>query len=425
MDMELAKDLAQDYLEERYGDKSNNLSDEINQLLVNEIQIRGLWIPEETLNALELLNGGEPVHTRECQNAINRRAFEMLDEVVENGGNVGDGLQGFDLAQVSVAERLTSNQGIEQYARQIRKAHQLLKSVGEMCDDNRLAGSILRLLAIRASRRVELVNLELTKTANLESTDRPRANIRKELKESTDLYLGHIDSFLTQFDHGQWKMPAPSVLAPKYPAVSQTGNSTSHWAVVCICVFLLVTVFSGVYHIANKVSNPNRSDRPSVKEFTRVDPMAADRAVKKWSVIAALRSWVEEKKKLPKLWDAIQVLRKGALENDTHFFTEAQELLNHAYVEQSKIEDYGALRMKTLQNAQILKKSSQLEKANYDDFAKWFMGLPHSQEAPEINPLAREELLRIEIELGNQRNSEMKKLNDLLKHLSDAKDGPE
>lgn len=383
---------------------------DVDHLLTVELQNGGFFIADDTLGAIEISKGGMPLDKHSISQTINLKSLLILDQVVAQGDVFNEG---FNLEQVAEAERLTSDARVTSYGARIREVHAKANSIRQICNDDPVAGSIFRLLAIRPSGRVKCVHDELKTQANEELPYAPLSKIRSKIDALFSEKSEHIASFLRQLPYGVEGAQTPVALSPMLAEEEPSKGSRT-------VSLLLFAVVGAVVLFSIWFDTKTKSKKPPVRyRVTNPDPMASYRAVEKYSAIAALRAYVEREETLPKLLDAMVVLKNGVFEEDDADFQKARDYMMEAYVDDSRIDAHEALRNEAQAILKSGKTKQETVEALYPAYAKWWSTVPAISNPRRAN--SAREVLELQKRLLKKRAGELKDTNEILKKIFELK----
>ncbi len=373
---------AEDYIRERRHEFSEKGETPVDEFLANELKSyeEPFFISETMICAVEISKGGEPVDARTVTHQLNQKAIETLDQVVIQGGRFDDAKSfcGLTLERASKFQHSGYAPKVTSYAKRIHETNGLAAKFHSICNDDTLAGSLLRLLAIRKSRRLWLIHKELEshsgKDWDVRSLSRLDAKVAKLLGERT----WHIRSFLSQLDaEASYSPPVlPPPAPPRSPPVSIFAEHP--WLFL---LFIAGCVFFGLL-LPNRGSDNKSRSRYQPPNTVKPDPMAGYRTVQKYGAKAAFEEYLDNRATLSMLSITIRALKAGIVSEDEKAFVQGKKILNSASVKQEAVDRYSDLRTSAMEKRRSSPRSDvELLQAMQPEWAAWFDSLPTCEDA--------------------------------------------
>jgi hypothetical protein len=415
-------DWAENYVRQHHASPTNGPDALADEFLTRELKKgdRPPYISTTALSAIEICKGGEPVDLATVKTQLNQEAIKILDTVVIEGGNGDDGFQtdAFDVARVDEAIHEDLDARVVRYADRIRRINEVASQIGDLCDNRLLTGSLLRLLAIRDSRRLWLLHEELgshaSKDWDFRQSDRIDAGIAGLLNENNT----SIQSFLSQLSTGipqsRPVVRPPSVSGPKNPDINFVRAALIALAIAPVMLVILVS------NLNPQKRRPQNNWQPVVKP----DPMSGFRAVQKFSAYGALEDYLDDRSLNANLWTAVRRLKEGIISTDTSKFVDAKKMLRSTNVQPEAIDRYVKLRKIADDKRQLRELTEvKLEKAMQKEWAEWFDALPSCEETDErfTGVAIVKKVTQLEIELLNRWKEENGLTNKVLEILQETK----
>lgn len=384
----------------------------VDEFLANELQTTQAMpsISEATMCAVEICKGGRPVDSLNTEKLRNQDAIESLDRIILDSWRFDQETlpTSLNVEKVKEIEQSDLSPPINAYASQILKTGMLVKEIQRICNNDRLAGAILRILAIRKSRRLQLIHLELQSLSGEKLDRRLRKRMNVEIAKLTEIRNHHIQSFLDHLD------VEPPVLPAVFPPSAPNNQVDYGWFINVI----LVVIFLGFILFLSQLG-----ERKQVKEK---NPLSNLKAIEDASDNAAFKRYVDKRELDHRLWSCIRALKKGIASNDENDFIAGRRILEASNVKPEAFDGYSELRESAMIRLRIKPMTStELESVMRPEWSVWFDSLPTCEDLDDrFKDLSTiQKVVQVEIEVANKWKEANKGLIEVIERLKEVREG--